>query len=156
MKLHLVKTMIYTEEEVDGEHVPTMGDMVILKRVMQRFDTFAHLEHYIKDGHVEQRHALRHVDVLEWLDDSRYPTGCKLKDAFVAVLNIFGDEYAKKGVLPTGLPFDFILAKGADDMAVSERTFKCQLNSLIKGKYLDLSYGSVKFPAVKETKDDAY
>ena len=151
MRLHISKTLVYTEEEIDGEHQLTMGDLVTLKRIMQGFDSFEHLEMFIKRGNLDQRHKLRHVDVLEWLDDSRYPTGCKLKDTFVAVLNVFGDEMVKhKGVMPTGLPFDYLLAKGADDMALSERTFKSQLNSLIKGKYLELSYGSVKFPAVKD------
>lgn len=92
--------------------------------------------------------------MLEFLDDERWPTGIKLKDVFTSVLNCFGDEMVKhNGVMPTGLPFEYLLAKGADDMCVSERTYKSQLNSLIKGRYLELSYGSVKFPAVKEGAD---
>jgi hypothetical protein len=149
MKLAIPKQVRTDVEELDGEYSMTMSDWCTLKRIMQGYDSFDHLEVYIKRGALDQRHKLRHVDVLEWLDDERYPTGCKLKDSFVAVLNIFGDEYAKKGVMPIGLPFDFVLAKGSDDMAVSERTFKGQLNSLIKGKYLDLSYGNVLFPAVR-------
>lgn len=149
MKLKIPPTWPYTEDE----H-PNMEDFAILQRVMAGFDSFQHLETYIKRGNLDQRHKLRHVDVLEWLDDERYPNGSKLKDAFVAVLNVFGDEMVKKkGVMPTGLPYDLVLAKGADDLCVTERTYKSQLNSLIKGKYLELSYGSVKFPAVKEIAD---
>jgi hypothetical protein len=37
---------------------------------------------------------------------------------------------------------------------VTERTFKSQLNSLIKAKHLDLSYGNVRFPAVREKNAD--
>lgn len=152
MKLHIPKKVPFDESEPDGEHVMSMEDYVILKRVMQRFDTFAHLEHYVKDGKIEQRHVLRNVDLLEWLDCERWPKG-GLRDAFCAVLNVFAEEYEKKGVLPPGLPFDHILAKAADDLGVTERSFKPKLNSLIKGKYIDLRYGNVIFPAVRGDAD---
>jgi hypothetical protein len=150
MKLHIPSSVPYTEEEPDGEHQMSMEDYVILKRVMLRFDTFAHLEHYVKDGKVEQRHALRNVDILEWLDPDpeRWPKG-GLRDSFIAVLNVFAEEYEKKGVLPTGLPFDYLVAKASEDLAITERSMKPKIKSLIKGKYLDLSYGNVLYPIAR-------
>jgi hypothetical protein len=149
VKIAIPKTLPYSEDEPDGEHQLTMSDLLTLRRIMKGFDTFEHLEMFIKRGNLDQRHKLRHTDVLEWLDDDRWPMGCKLRDAFTAVLNVFGDEMVKKGNLPTGLPYKLVLAKGADDMAVSERTFKSQLNCLVNGKYIELSYGNIIFPAVK-------
>lgn len=155
MKLAIPKKIVGLDGETpDGERVMTMGDWCTLQRVMAKFDSFEHLESYLRKGNIEQHHALRHIDVLEWLDEARWPKGCKLRDVFTSVLNVFGDEYEKKGVMPPGLAFDYVLAKGADDMAVTERTFKSQLKSLIKAKHLDLTYGNIIFPAVKGSDAD--
>ena len=152
MRLHIPKSVPFDESEPDGEHQMTMQDWCTLKRIMQGYDSFEHLEGYIKKGHLDQRHKLRHVDLLEWVEEDRWPKG-GLRDSFVAVLNTFGDM-TKGDIVPSGLPFDVVCSKAADDLNITERAFKPKLNSLIKAKHLDLSYGNVLFPAVRSDDQD--
>jgi hypothetical protein len=122
-----------------------MDDLLALERVMQQFDSVMHLEQYLKKNKIEQRHRLRHDFILDVLDDDRIPKGAS-RDAYIAVLNVFGDA-VKDDIMPSALPIDVVRAKAADDLGVSERSFKPKLQSLITAGHLKLVYGKVVFPA---------
>lgn len=76
------------------------------------------------------------------------PNGGPLKDAFCAVLNVFGDCAAKRGdrSCPGSLLYPFLASRMSCELCLTPTVAKKRLRSLIDGGYLIELYGQVHFP----------
>jgi len=76
--------------------------------------------------------------------EMRMPPGPSA-DTLAGVVNVFGDS--ANGTRTRGaLPYKFLVARLADEMAVNYRTAKGKLDTLLCAGHLKLDFGTVLFP----------
>lgn len=130
----------------EDETVMTLVDAMLLKEIMEGFRSFEELK-----AAVSKYHKSYNLDCRYPFEFDDLPGG-SVRDWFIAVVNVFGDEGVRKfkgSGVPSKLERKYLVSKVQEELGKVERTVNGYIQSLINSEELVEEYGMVLFPKHK-------
>lgn len=146
MRLYVPKDLSMPLHAKEDEHVMSLDDALLLKEVMECFESFEELKRLVAKNYKKEKVNIRDPGLRHIWKESKLPQG-SLREVFNAVVNVFSREAVDSGgMIKDKLPSNFLIARVGDEFGIEYKTARQKIMALRRGGYLKEDYGQIIFP----------